>query len=83
MARLHLDGDQLIVFGYGEGKVRIEDELTVAAFTPAPVTRARGETPTASVIDADGGVWHVSKGAGCGCGHPLKRANLTALLARR
>lgn len=81
MARLHLEGDELIVFGYGEGRVRVEDELTVADYTP-PTRAARGETPTAVITDTNGGQWFVSKGRGCGCGHPLKRANLKAILAR-
>lgn len=80
MARLVVVGGELVVVEHVDGKTRIGARVQIVAST-LPGPRRQGETLTWRVIDADGD-WIITKGAGCGCGHPLKRANLQRLLAR-
>lgn len=68
MARLRAVGDVVQVFTYERGAVRL-----AASFTAGD---ARTESRTRTLIGSADGDWVVEKGAGCGCGHPLKRANL-------
>lgn len=82
LARLLIDGGDLVVFEHAEGAVRVAVRVHVGTFT-LPGPRRQGETPTWRITEPEVGDWLVTKGAGCGCGHPLKRANLARVLAGR
>lgn len=83
IARLWVTDDgQVVVFGFGDGRVREEGRSEVTSYQLPGRSTPPGETPTWSWVDEHGGTWFATKGNGCGCGHPLKRANLAAILAR-
>jgi hypothetical protein len=78
MARPRLLGpdDTLEVFAYEKGAVRLVAEV-------GPVAAVRAVTPGKRwEVEAGAGTWVVEKGRGCGCGHPLKRANLDQVARR-
>lgn len=60
------------VFTSAGGVVALHAEVTIAAFDQ-PVSPLRPGRPSYVVTDLDGGVWAITKGAGCGCSDPLKR----------
>lgn len=76
MARLRFVGDRLQVFAYSRGAVRLAAETTITETVQQTVERGR---PARYHLSSPDGTWVVEKGAGCGCGHPLKRADLDAV----
>lgn len=81
LARLVVAGGELVVFEHTDGATRIAARAQIGA-SVVPGPRRQGETPTWRVTEPEVGDWIITKGAGCGCSHPLKRANLQRLLAR-
>lgn len=80
LARPRFVGSRLQVFAYERGAVRLAADVETTATTSLHVER--GRPARWSILDADGGEWIVEKGPGCGCGHPLKRANLDQIAER-
>lgn len=64
----------LQVFAYERASVRLVAEAPV---TDVKVLAAGSRW----CVETPDGPWLVEKGRGCGCGHPLKRANLDRIAA--
>jgi len=71
-ARVHLANGRLRVWTAENGEgVRLVLERDVAEIVP----QRRSLRASADVKTTDGELVAISKGAGCGCGHPLKSFN--------
>ncbi len=66
------DGRALVLHDEGRGVV------TVLARARVEVERAKGRNWT--LTTTDGEVWQVQSSGGCGCGSPLKTANVLQLI---
>lgn len=81
LARLLVEGGDLVVFEHAQGRVQVAARVQIADAS-VPGRRVQGETPTWTVAEPEVGLWRITRGTGCGCGSPLKRANVQAILAR-
>lgn len=80
MARLHVGGEQrLRIIAMRDDKPAVVETIDVAEFSAPDRIRRAGEVKLWRVTDTQGRVWVFAKGAGCGCGHPLKRARMDQL----
>ena len=80
MARLHVGGEQqLRIIAMRDDRPAVVETIEVDTFTVPDRTRRDGEVKLWQVTDTQGRVWSFAKGAGCGCGHPLKRARVDQL----
>lgn len=61
------------VFTYEHGHVELSASVTIGA-------EELGERRSIMVTTPEGDTWLFAKAPGCGCGHPLKRANPRTLL---
>lgn len=81
MARLLVVGGEVVVFEFTD-RVKIAATIQIGGYT-LPGPRRQGETQTWRVTEPEVGDWIITRGNGCGCGHPLKRANLQRILNAR
>lgn len=81
MARLLVNGGELVVFEHTDGATRVAARIQIGGHV-LPGPRRQGETQTWRVTEPEVGDWIVTRGQGCGCSHPLKRANLQQVLER-
>lgn len=83
MARLHVYGDgddqRLRIIAMRDDRPAVVETIDVDTFTVPDRVRRDSEVKLWHVTDTAGRVWVFAKGAGCGCGHPLKRARVDAL----
>lgn len=79
MARLHVwTPTRLRVVAMRSGNPAVVETIEVVA-VEAPGPRRAGQPRLWRVRDDQGREWTIAKGPGCGCGHPLKRAQVDQL----
>jgi hypothetical protein len=79
MARLHVwTPERLRVIAMREGHPAVVATIEVVEHE-APGRKVAGQPQLWRVVDRDGATWIISRGPGCGCGHPLKRAKVDQL----
>jgi hypothetical protein len=74
LARPISQNGAVYVFTYDRGAVQLAASVPIG-------TEVVGERRSIVVTTPDGDTWLFAKAPGCGCGHPLKRANPRTLLA--
>lgn len=80
IARLHAwTGTRLRVIAMRGDKPAVVETIEVVQIEAPDRVRREGELKVWRVTDDQDRVWVIARGAGCGCGHPLKRVRVDQL----